>query len=137
MFTALAMVLVLGQPYHSCATCGAGPVEEGANGWFPLCTPKGWDRIRNMCSGPIIGLGAAKCPCPLGVAMPYGDTWAMQMHADYRTQVPASAPTPPPSPTPAAGQPGAGAAAPAPNGAQPEPTATAPAVTPAPLTPLP
>jgi hypothetical protein len=139
MLTALALALVLGQPAQGCATCGANHngAEEGATGWFPLNTPTGWHRIWNMCTGPVIGLGANKCPCPLGVPVPYGDTWAMQMHANYSSAAPTSAPTPPPPPTPAANRPADGATAPPAPGAAPDSARPAsPFETPAPSTPL-
>ena len=107
MLTALALALVLGQPPQSCPTCagggtnggiwGGGP-SEGATGWFPLTSPKGWDRIKNMFSGEILGLGAAKCPCPLGSPVPNGDLWAWCMHEDMGAAAPVSAPAPPPAP---------------------------------------
>jgi hypothetical protein len=107
MLTTLAMTLILGQFPSTCATCGSHGSSggyEGATGWFPLFTDVGWERIRNACNGPILGLGANKCPCPLGTAVPYGDYWAMQMHGGFQsTSAPAPAATttpPPPAPTP-------------------------------------
>jgi hypothetical protein len=149
MLTALALALVLGQPSQPCATCGGNSygwgAEEGATGWFPFCSPKGWNRIMNMCNGPIIGLGAAKCPCALGAPVPYGDQWAMQMHANYSAAPATSAPTPPPAPTPAAIPPAPATEAPQPPAGAPAPAAPAsttppplpPATSPSPLTPLP
>jgi hypothetical protein len=141
MLTALVMAVVLGQAPHSCATCGANSygAEEGATGWFPICSPKGWNRIWNMCNGPIIGLGAAKCPCPLGVPVPCGDTWAMQMHTNYAAPVPVRAPATAPAPN----RPAEGAATPPPSSGAPQPGPPAtppeppPATSPSPLTPLP
>jgi hypothetical protein len=101
------------------------PTPEGATGWFPFCSPVGWERIKNMCNGEVLGLGAGKCPCPLGVAVPYGDLWAMQMHADYRGAAPAAAPAQPSQPS------AAPAPAPAPAPATQPPAAGAPPTTPA------
>jgi hypothetical protein len=149
MLTALALALMLQQPPHSCATCGAhgGGTEEGATGWFPICSPTGWQRICNICTGPVIGLGTNKVPCPLGAPVPYGDTWAMQMHTNYASTSPASAPTPPPAPTPAGNPPAEGTGTRQPPGGAPasapstSPFETPPALpaTPAtsPLNPLP
>ena len=95
MLTTLTMALLLGQFPTTCATCGGERANEGANGWFPFFSPTGWDRIRNVCSGEILGFGASKCPCPLGMPVPNGDLWAMQMHG-YNPNAPVSTPAPPP-----------------------------------------
>jgi len=112
MLTTLTMALLLGQfPQPSCPTCGNNGMPmatEGANGWFPFFTQAGWDRIKNTWKGELLGMGTDKCPCPLGVPVPNGDLWALQMRGNFPpaapAAAPAAAPTPPPAPNPTPAQ---------------------------------
>ena len=68
MLTTLTMALLLGQfPQPSCPTCGNNGMPsapEGSNGWFPLFTEQGWDRIKNAWKGEVLGLDDKQVPLP-------------------------------------------------------------------------
>ena len=59
--------------------CNGGP-RRGERVVPVLFTQKVGIGSRTSCNGEILGLGANKCPCPLGMPVPNGDLWALQMH---------------------------------------------------------